>query len=67
MTTGKFVTDTDLTFLGNIYLCHLEDARGQFVADGDGKLLAFHLGIEQLVLLQIVDHELGYKLVLVVV
>ena len=67
MASSEFVAHADLTLLGNIYLCHLQNARGQLVTDGDGKLLALHLGIQQLVLLHIVDNQLGYQLVLMIV
>ena len=64
MATGELVADTNLTLLGNIDLCHLQDAGGQLVADGDGKLLALVLCVEQLELLQVIDNELGNELVL---
>ena len=67
MTTSEFVAHTDLTLLGNIDLSHLQDARGQFVANGDGELLALHLGIEQLVLLHIVDDQTSDEFVLVII
>ena len=57
MTTGHLVTDTNLTFLGNVYLGHLNDTCGQLVTDSDGELLAFQLGIEFLVLLDEVHHQ----------
>ena len=65
MTSGQLVSYADLTLLGNIYLCHLQDSRGKFVTNGDSKLLALHLSVEQLILLHEVDNQLGDKLILV--
>ena len=67
MTTCQFITDTDLTFLGNIYLSHLQNTIGQLVTNRDGKLAALQLCIQQLVLLHEVDDQLGNQLVLVLV
>ncbi len=63
MTTGHLVTNTNLTLLGDVNLGHLDDACGQLVTDGDGKLLTRHLGIQQFVLLQVIDDQLGNELV----
>ena len=57
MTTGEFVTYTNLTFLSHINLSHLQNARRQFITDGNGKLTALVLSIEQLILLDEVDDE----------
>ena len=65
--SGQLVAYANLALLGHIDLGHLEYARRQLVANGYGKLLALHLGIEQLVLLHEVDDELAYELVLVLV
>ena len=58
MASGQLVADTDLTLLGDVYLCHLQDARWQLVADGDGELATLVLCIEKLCLLQEVCDEL---------
>ena len=57
MTTGHLVADTNLALLGNINLSHLDDARRQFVADGEGELLALLFGIQNLVFLQVIDDK----------
>ena len=67
MAAGKLVADTNLTLLGHVDFCHLEDAGGQLVANGDGKLLALHLSVKQLVFLHEVDNQLGYEEVLMLV
>ena len=67
MTTSQLVTDTDLTLLGDIDLGHLNDAVGQLVTDVEHQDLALGLSIQQLVLLHIVDNQLGYQLVLMIV
>ena len=67
MTTGQLITDTDLTFLGNIDLGHLQDAIGQLVTNRDSELTALQLCIQQLVLLHEVDDQLGNQLVLVLI
>ena len=59
MASGQFVAHADLTFLGHIDLSHLENARRQLVADGDGELAALEFGIEQFVLADIVADERG--------
>ena len=65
VTSGQLISDTDLTLLGNIYLSHLKDSRRKFVTNGDSKLLALHLSVEQLILLHEVDNQLGDELILV--
>ena len=60
----QFVSYTDLTLLGNIYLCHLQNSRGKLVTYGDSKLLALHLSIKQLELLHEVDDQLRDKQIL---
>ena len=67
MTTGEFVAYANLTFLSNIDFGHLLNARGQLVANGNGKLAALQFGIEQFVLLNVVHDELLDKLVSVLV
>ena len=67
MTTGHLITYANLTLLGNIYLGHLDNARGKLVADSDGELLALHLCIKNLELLQVVDNQLANELVGVLV
>ena len=59
VTSGKFVTHANLTLLGHINLGHLQNARGQLVTNGDSKLAALHLSIEQFVFLHVVDNQLG--------
>ena len=63
MTAGEFVTHTDLTFLGDIDLCHLQNTRRQFVTNGDSKLTTLILSIKQLVLLDEVDNKLLNKFI----
>ena len=58
VTTGHLVTNANLTFLGNVNLGHLDDTARQFIADGNGELLALQLGIHDVVLLEVVDDEL---------
>ena len=58
MAAGHLVADADLTFLRHVDLGHLDDAGGQFVADGNGELLAFQHGVHDVVFLQIVDDQL---------
>ena len=55
MTTGHLVAHADLTFLGDVYLGHLHDTRGELVADRDVEFLTTQFGIVLLVLLQVVD------------
>ena len=61
--SGHLVAHANLSFLGNVDLGHLDDAAGQLVADGNGKLAALHLGIHELVLLQVIDDKLADELV----
>ena len=63
MTSSQLISHTNLTLLGNINLCHLQDTRGKFIANGDGKLLALHLGIKQFVLLHIIDNQLADEII----
>ena len=63
MSSGQFVAHANLTFLGDIHLSHLENARRQLVADGDGELATFKLGIQQFVLADVVHDELLYQVV----
>ena len=57
MAAGQFVTHLNLTLLGHVDLGHLHDARGQVVADGDGKLATRLLSVHLLVLLDEVHNE----------
>ena len=59
MASCHLVADTDLALLGDIDFCHLDDARGEFVANGERKLLAVKFGCKNLVLLEVVDDELA--------
>ena len=59
MATSHLIADAHLTLLGHINLRHLDNARGQLVTDGDGKLATLELGIEELILLDEVDDQLG--------
>ena len=54
MTTGHLIADANLTFLGNVNLGHLENARRKFVANRDIVFLSSELGIEFLILAQVV-------------
>ena len=67
VTSGKLITNTDLTLLGYINLSHLQDSVWQLVTDGDSELLTLHLSIKQLVLLHEVDNQLSNELVLVLI
>ena len=67
MTTGQFVTDANLTLLGNIDLSHLQNTWGQLITDADGKLATLQLGIKQLVFAQVVHDELLDEHILVLV
>ena len=67
MTSCHLVAHSDLTFLSHINLCHLYDSRCQLVADGERKFLALELRVEQLVFLQVVDDEIVYELVCMLV
>ena len=63
MSSGQLVAHANLTFLGNIHLGHLENARRQLVADGDGELATLKLGIQQFVLADVIHDELLYQVV----
>ena len=65
MTTCQFITDAYLTFLGNIYLCHLQNARRQFIADSDSKLTTLQLCVHLLILTDKVHDDLLNHLVVV--
>ena len=56
--TCHLVSNTNLTFLSDVNLCHLDDARWEFIANSEGKLLALEFCIKKLVFLEIVDDEL---------
>ena len=67
MTTSELITHTDLTFLGHIYLGHLQDTRRQFITDGDSELTALQLCIKQLVLLDVVHDQFLNEIILVLI
>ena len=62
-----FVAHADFTFLGNVYLGNLHDARGQFVAYADVEFLTAEFGVDFLALAQIVNYGLADEVVLMVV
>ena len=63
MATCHLVTHANLALLGNVYLCHLDDARWKLITDSEGKLPAVELSGEYLVLLEIVYDKLTDKTV----
>ena len=64
MATCHLITDTDFTFLGDIHLGHLHDARRKFVTNRDVEFLAVQFGIDFLVFADIVDDSLANQVVL---
>ena len=61
MTSSQLITDTDLTFLGNIDFSHLQDARRQLITNRNGKLATLNLCIQQFVLTDVVHDKLLYQ------
>ena len=57
MATCHLITDTNLTLLSDVHLCHLDDATGEFIADGDGILFTHTLGIHLVEFAEIVDDK----------
>ena len=48
VTSGHLVAHADLALLGDVYLGHLHDSGGKFVAYGDVELLAAEFGVDLL-------------------
>ena len=67
MTSGEFITHTDLTLLCNVNLSHLQNTVGKFVANGNGKLTTLHLCIQHLIFLHEVDNQFSYQLILMLI
>ena len=55
--TCHLITDTNLTLLSDVDFCHLDNAAGKFVTNGDGVLFAHAFGIELVELAEIVDDQ----------
>ena len=63
MTTCHLVAHLQLALLGDVHLGQLDDAGRQLVAVGEVVLLAFHAGVELLVLDDVVVDGLPYEVV----
>ena len=61
MTTSKFITYLNLTFLSDVNLSHLQNTRRKFIPNSDSKFLTLHLGIHLLVLTDEVHNQLLNK------
>ena len=67
MTTGHLITDADFAVLSHINLRHLDDTVRQFVADSEVEFLAFEVGIQLFILINIIHDAAANEVTFVLV
>ena len=63
MTSGEFITNTNLTFLGNINFSHLQNTGRKFVSYCYGKLSAFEFCIKKFIFAYVVHYKFLNELI----
>ena len=58
MATSHLITHTNLTFLSNIYFCHLDNTSRKFITNCNSKLLTFQFSIQLFIFLNEIHHQI---------
>ena len=56
--TSHLITHTNLTFLSNIYFCHLDNTSRKFITNCNSKLLTFQFSIQLFIFLNEIHHQI---------